>query len=221
MFTAYSFLVYLCIFQFSPLVKSLPTQQPNSPSKLQAQNSTACASSALKGSLVTATSDHKVFPLPHGSLVLDLQPNSGISPGLVESILLIAGSWIAGKISILGPATPSDYIWEYGTGRKSCTRLITWSFGNTFTWGRVGNIVDGLWLFLIDLFNEKHTSGETYIGDVLKESQIGSGPIIDADSLLRKSSIRVTPSSPTSKRAIQISSEIGLPTSNISQSLLA
>lgn len=220
MFKAHGFLAYLCILQFSSLVKSLPVQQSNPPSTLQVQNSTAIdLSAALKAFPVPATSTHELFPIPNSPLILDLQPRGGVVPESVESILLTADAWVARKISIFGPDTPSEYIWEYGTGEKPYTRLIMWSFGDTLTWRQLKTIIDGLWLFLVDDVNEQYTYWEIYDGEVAEESRIGAGAIVDADSLSGNPLIGVAPSNLTSKRAIQASSDIGLPILNTSQSL--
>lgn len=222
MFNAHSFLLYLCIVRFSPLVISLPAQQLNPSSTLQIQNSTALDSSAaLKASLIPATSAHELFPIPNSPLILELQPRGGVIPGSVESILLTADTWVARKISIFGPDTPADHIWEYGTGEKPFTRLIIWSYRDTLTWGQLKTIIDGLWLFVVDDGNEQYTYWEIYEGEVAEESRIGAGAIVDADSLSGNLLMGVAPSNPTSKRAIQKSSETGLPSLNISQPLTA
>ena len=94
-----------------------------------------------------------------------------------------------------------------------------WSFGDTLTWRQLKTIIDGLWLFLVDDVNEQYTYWEIYDGEVAEESRIGAGAIVDADSLSGNPLIGVAPSNLTSKRAIQASSDIGLPILNTSQSL--
>ena len=222
MFKAHRFLACLCILQFSQLATSLPAQQLDSPSTLHVQNSTAVDSSiALKAFSISATLAHEIFPIPNSPLILDLQPRGGVLPASVKSILLTADAWVARKISIFGPDAPSDYIWEYGTGERPFTRLIIWSFGDTLTWGQLKTIIDGLWLFLVDDVNEQFTYWEIYDGEVAEKSRIGAGAIVDADLLSGHPLIGVAPSSSTSRRAIQISSESGLPTLNTSEPQIA
>ena len=218
----FSFLVYLCIFQFSPLVISLTAQALNTSPTLQVENSTALDSSAaLKASLIPATSAHELFPIPDSPLILDFQPRGGVVLASVESILLTADAWVARKISIFGPDTPSDHIWEYGTGESPFTRLIIWSFGDTLTWGQLQTIINGLWLFLVDEFNEQYSYWEIYDGALAEGSRIGAGAIVDVGSRSGGPGIGLAPSTSPSKRAIRKSAEIALPMLNISQPLTA
>lgn len=217
MLKARAFLTYLCILQFSPLVRPLPAQQLSPPSTLQVSNPTAPAPSP-----VPATLAHEIFSIPNSPLILDFQPRGAVSAESVESILLTADTWVAHKISIFGPDAPADYIWEYGTGERPFTRLIIWSFGTALTWGRLKMVVDGLWLFLVDEVNEQYTYWEIYDGEVVEGSRIGAGAIVDANSpFFGRPLIGIAVSNSTFKRAIRISSGIGLPILNISQPLTA
>ena len=78
-----------------------------------------------------------------------------------------------------------------------------WSFGprDALTWGQLRSMVDGLWLFLVDMGNEQYTYWEVYDGEVGEESQIGAGTIVDAGLLLGKVLVGAAPSNVTSKKA--------------------
>ena len=83
-------------------------------------------------------------------------------------------------------------------------------------------VVDGLWLFLVDEVNEQYTYWEIYDGEVVEGSRIGAGAIVDANSpFFGRPLIGIAVSNSTFKRAIRISSGIGLPILNISQPLTA
>lgn len=222
MFKAHSFVACLCVLQFSHFVNAFPAQQLNAPSSLQVKNVTALFSpAALRPFQVKAPSDHEVFRIPNSRLILDLQPRGGVSEASVGSILLTADSWVARKISIFSPDGPSDYIWEYGTGTEPNTRLIIWSLGDTLTWGQLKTIIDGLWLFLVDMINEEYTYWDIYNGEMVEESRIGCGTITDAKHFSGNSIIGPAPSNSSSTSGIQASPDIGLLTLNISQPVTA
>lgn len=77
-----------------------------------------------------------------------------------------------------------------------------WSFGrDAFTWAQLKTIIDGLWLFLVDMMNEQYTYWEVYDGEVGEESQIGAGTIVDAGLLLGKALVGAASSNITFKKA--------------------
>ncbi|KAL6719839.1 hypothetical protein ACLMJK_001760 [Lecanora helva] len=163
------------------------------------------------------TAGRATYRIPRSDLILVLRPRGGVRTDSIESILLTADTWVARKISIFGPDSPTDAIFQYGTGEKPYTRLIVWSTADEFmTWGQVKTVIDGLWSYVVDGASWEYTYWEIYESEVTKTSQIGYGAIVETDSKPRNPLFGLPPNITTSKRALTLpapltSNDLGAP----------